>query len=72
MPVKHACEAPGLLLEGLHIHDLYEEQIAGLGTFDLKRARQVVHPREIDVADIVSRVVIPDLAARPTIRRSEG
>jgi len=54
-------------LEGLHIHDLDEEEIPRGGTLDLKRPAQVMHPGQVDVEDVVGRVVVPDLAAGPGI-----
>jgi hypothetical protein len=63
--VEDARETPGLVLEGLHIHDLDEEQIARLGALNLEGPGEVVHLGQVDVAHVVGRVVVADLAARP-------
>lgn len=63
--VKYAREAPRLVLEWLHVHDLDQEEIAGLGALDFKGARQIVNPGQVDIADVVCAVVVPYLAPGP-------
>ena len=66
--VKDASESPRLVLERLHVHDLDEEQIAGLGAFDLKRTGEIVDPGQVNVSHVVGRVIISNLAASPTLK----
>lgn len=40
--VEDAGEAPWVVLEWLHVLDLYEEDVSGLGFFDFEGAREVV------------------------------
>lgn len=63
--LKDTCEPPRLVLEGLHILNLDEEDVAWLCGLDLKWAGEVVDLREIDVFDVVGRIVVLDLAAGP-------
>ena len=63
--VKDAGEPPRPVLERLDVHDLHQQQIAGLGALHLERPREVVDPGEVDVADVVGAVVVLDLAAGP-------
>jgi hypothetical protein len=62
---EHASESPGVVVEGLDVLDLDEEDIAGLGGFDFKRAREVMDLGQVDVLDVVGGVVVFDLAAGP-------
>ena len=62
---KYTSEAPWLILQRLHVLDIHEENVARLGSLDLKRAGEIVHAGEIDVSDIVRRIVVLDLATRP-------
>lgn len=62
---EYAGEAPGLLLERLHILDFYKEHVAWLGGLDFERPGQVVDSGEVDVADVVCRVVVTNLSACP-------
>jgi hypothetical protein len=63
--VEDSCEAPRLVLEGLHIHDLNKKYISRSCTLDLKRATQVVNSSQINVTDVVCRVIITDLTTSP-------
>ena len=63
--IEHSGEAPGLRLEGLNVHDLDQQQVAGLGTLDFEGPGEVVHLREVDVADVVGGIVVADLTAGP-------
>ena len=62
---EDAGEAPRLVLQWLHVLDLDEEDVAGLGGLDLKGPGQVVDAGEVDVFDVVGAVVVADLAAGP-------
>ena len=63
--VEYPGEAPGVVLEGLDVHDLYKEDVAGLGAFDLERSGEVVNLGEINVLDIVGAVIVLDLPTCP-------
>lgn len=63
--VKNPCEAPRVVLEGLHIHDLNKKYISRRCTLDLKRATQVVNFSQINVANVVCRVIVADLTTSP-------
>jgi hypothetical protein len=63
--VEDAREPPGLILEGLHVLDLDEQNVAGRGALDVKGTRQVVDLGQVDVLDVVGRVVVADLPAGP-------
>ena len=65
---EHASETPRLILEGLDVHDLDEEDVAGSGALDLEGAAQIVDAGEVHVENIVGRIVVPDLATSPTVR----
>lgn len=41
--VKDTGEAPRLMVKGLHILDLDQENVARLGILDLERARQIMN-----------------------------
>lgn len=62
---ENASEPPRVVVEGLDILDLDEEDITGLGGFDFKRAREVMDLGQVDVLDVVGGVVVFDLAAGP-------
>ena len=63
--IKHACEAPRLLLEWLHVLDLHHKDISRFGAFHLKGARQVVNLGEVDVLHIVRAVIVTNLPSCP-------
>lgn len=62
---EDAGEAPGLVLKGLDVLDLDEQDVAWFGVFDLKGSAEVVDFSQVDVADVVGAVVVADLAAGP-------
>lgn len=64
-PVEYPREAPGPVLERLHIHDFDQKQVPRPGALDVKGPREVMDAGEVDVLHIVGRVVVLDLAARP-------
>lgn len=63
--VKDACESPGRVLKRLDIGNVYNQEVAWLGAFDLEWASQVMNLGQIHGAYILSTVVIPDLAPGP-------
>jgi hypothetical protein len=63
--MKHPRETPRLMLKGLHILNLNEQDIAWLRGLDFKGSREVVDLSQIDILDVVGRVVVADLAAGP-------
>lgn len=54
-----------MILKGLDVHDLDEENIAWLGILNLKGPGEVVNFGEVDVADVVGAVVVLDLPSCP-------
>src|SRR5258706_3227572 len=54
-----------LLRHGAEIQDVYDEEIPGLGALDADRAAEDVAPIKADIANIVGRIVVADLAIRP-------
>lgn len=63
--VKDTGESPRSVLEGLHVHDLDQQDVAWLGAFDLEGPGEVVDLCQVDVAHVVCTVVVLDLAAGP-------
>ena len=63
--VEYACEAPGVVLEGLHVLNLDEEDVAWFGALDLEGAGEVVDLGQIDVLDIIGAVIVLDLTTSP-------
>lgn len=63
--VEDAGEAPRLVLERLHVLDLDDEHVTGLGGFDFQWAGQVMDSGQVDVFHVVGAVVITNLAASP-------
>jgi hypothetical protein len=70
--IKDAGETPGLILEGLDVHDLDKEDVARLGALDVEGAAQVVDLGEVDIENVVGRVVVADLAAGPAMCQNRG
>jgi hypothetical protein len=68
--IKHTREPPRSILEGLDVHDLDEKQVAGHGALDLEGPAEVVNLCQVDVAHVVSRVIVSDLASSP-LQRSD-
>ena len=58
-------KAPWLLLEGLNVLYLNNQDVPWLCRFNLKRASQVVNLSEVNIFHVISAVVILNLAARP-------
>ena len=62
---EKAVEAPLAFLLGTDVEQVHHQQVARLGTLHADRPRQLVHRRQIDVAHVVSRIVVLDEAAGP-------
>lgn len=58
-------EPPRLVFEGLNVLDFDQEHIAGLRGFDVERAGQIMDLGEINVLDVIGRVIVLDLTAGP-------
>jgi hypothetical protein len=58
-------EAPGLLIERLHILNLQHQNITRLRCLDIERSGQVVDLGEVDIAHVISAVVVADLPTCP-------
>lgn len=65
LAIKNTGKSPGLVLEGLHVLNLHEQDIAWFRGFDVERSGEIVDLGEIYVLHIVGRVVVLDLSARP-------
>ena len=63
--VEDAGEAPWVIVEGLDVLDLHEENVTGLGGLDLERTGEVVDLCQVDVLDVVGAVVVLDLPSSP-------
>lgn len=61
----HTSKAPRRVLKRLHILDIDNEHITRLGRLDLEGTTQVMHFRQINITDIVCRVVVLDLSSCP-------
>jgi hypothetical protein len=58
-------EPPGLVLEGLYVLDFHQQDVSWLGGFDVEGTGEIVHSGEIDIFDIVGRIIVLDLSAGP-------
>ncbi len=56
---------PGLLGDRAQVEDVDDEEIARFGPFDADRAAEHVTTVQVDVPDVVGRVVVTNLAVRP-------
>lgn len=53
------------LRHGAQVEDVHDEQVAGFGAFHGDGAAEHVRVGEVDVADVVGGVVVPDLVVGP-------
>lgn len=53
-------------LEGLDIHDLYQEHISRLGAIYVEWAGEVMDLGQVDIEDVVCAIIVANLATRPT------
>src|SRR5579875_2720943 len=60
-------ESPAVMRKDADIENIDDEQVARLGSLDTDRTAQKVHDREIDIADILGRIVVLDETAGPII-----
>jgi hypothetical protein len=51
--MKHTSKSPGLVLEGLHVLDLHDQDVARFRGFDVERSGEIVDLREIYVLHVV-------------------
>ena len=49
----------------MHILNVYNKDITRLGSLDLEGPGKIVDLGQIDVANVVCRIIVLDLAARP-------
>src|SRR5690348_666938 len=62
---EDAGKTPGRVGQIADVEEIDDHQIARFGSLDAKWSAQIMHFRQIDVANIVGAVVGCDLAARP-------
>ena len=62
---ENARKTPRLLIQGLNILDFQNQNIAWLRCLNVERASQVVDLREINIAHVVSAVIVANLTACP-------
>lgn len=62
---KDTGKAPRLILQRLHVLNLYNQYIARFGMLDFEGSAEVVDLGQIDVLDVVCVVGVFDLAAGP-------
>lgn len=72
VPVEDAGEPPRPIFEGLDVHDLDEEQVARLRTLHLEGPAEIVYSFQVDVEDVVGRVIVTDLTAGPVRKRKRS
>ena len=63
--VEDAGEAPGLLLEGLYVLNLDDEDVSWFGVLNLERTRQVVDLGQVDVLHVICTIIVADLTSCP-------
>jgi hypothetical protein len=54
-----------LVFQRLDVLDIYQQNVSGLGILDVKRTGQVMDPGQINIAHVIRRVIVADLAAGP-------
>jgi hypothetical protein len=64
-PIKDSRESPRAMVKWLDILNLDNENIAGLGAFNLKWTGQIMDLRQIDILDVFGAVIVLDLATGP-------
>lgn len=52
-------------LEGLDIHNLYQEHISRLGAIYVEWAGEVVDLCQVDIEDVVCAIIVANLTTRP-------
>ena len=62
---KDASKAPWLILKGLDIHNLNEQEISRRSSLDFEWSTQVMDSSQVDIKDVVGRIIVSDLATRP-------
>ena len=54
-----------MVVEGLDVLNLHEEDVTWLGSLDLERTREIVDLCQVDVLDVIGAVVVLDLPSSP-------
>jgi hypothetical protein len=62
---ENAGETPRRMVEWLHVCDVDDEEITGFTAFDVEWAGEVVDLCKVDITNVISTVVVPDLTACP-------
>ena len=62
---EDARKAPWLILKRLNIHNFNEQEIPRRGSLDLERSAQIMDSSQVDIEDVVGRIIVADLATRP-------
>lgn len=60
---KDACEAPWLVLQRLNIVNIYQEDVSGLGSLNLKWSTEIVDLSKIYISNIIRIIGVLDLSA---------
>lgn len=63
--IEHGGETPWALGKGLHILDLYLEDITRLCALNLKGSRKVVDTGKVDVLNVICAVIVANLSTCP-------
>ena len=63
--MENTCKAPGLVFKRLDILDFDEQDVTRLSFLDLERTGEVVHLCQVHILDVVSAVIVLDLASGP-------
>ena len=64
---KNPGETPLITLEGTHFEDVYNDDVARLGTVHPDRAAQDVNNFQVDVSNILRVVVVPSSVHRSSL-----
>jgi hypothetical protein len=63
--VEDTSESPWLVMERLNVLDFYQKYIARFRCLDVEWTRQVVYPIQIDISEVIGRVVVSNLTSSP-------
>ena len=64
---ENSRETPFITLEGTHLKDVHDEDVAGLGTVHPDRPTQDMNNFQVDVSNILRVVVVLDLSIGPVL-----
>ena len=62
---EEAVEAPQAVGQRADVEQVHHQQVAGFHAFDPDRSAEEMHGRQVDVTDIVGRIVVLDVATGP-------